>query len=320
MPIGPGQSLPAPVAQRVPIRWQTVRRQFDRRAARFSAHDALVREVDRRLADRLDYMRIAPRRIVDVGCGGGQSRAALLARFPKAQWVGADLSLPMLRSGRRLRRRLPGWLDRAGWLDKLRGRGANTICCEAAGLPFADDAFELVFSNLMLHWHPAPHDVFLEWKRVLAVDGLLLFSCFGPDTLKELREACAEALPHADPMPFIDMHDFGDMMVAAGFATPVMDVETIRLTYASADALLAEARALGGNPRADRNQALRAGGRALRGALERRRDVSGRIPLTFEVAYGHAWKPAPKSATQSVVSLDGLRATLPRLRTAGPGT
>lgn len=312
MPPGPGQSFPLPVAQRVPIRWQTVRRQFDRRAARFGTHDALVREVGRRLVERLDYMKIAPGRIVDVGCGAGHSRAPLLARFPKARWVGADLSLSMLRAG------TPARGGMAGWLDKLRGREGDAVCCEAAGLPFADSTFDLVFSNLMVHWHPAPHDVFVEWMRVLAVDGLLLFSCFGPDTLKELREACAESLPHIDPMPFIDMHDFGDMMVAAGFATPVMDVETIHLTYASADALLAEARALGGNPRADRGTNLVAGGRALRGALERRRDASGRIPLTFEVAYGHAWRLVPKAANQSVVSVDGLRATLPRLRTAGP--
>lgn len=295
------------------MRWQTVQRQFDRRAARFGAHDALAREVNRRLAERLDYMRIAPRRILDVGCGAGHSRVLFGSRFPKAQWVGTDLSLPMLRAGRSARGAV------AGWVDKLRGRRADLVCSEAAGLPFADGAFELVFSNLMLHWHPAPHDVFLEWKRVLAVDGLVLFSCFGPDTLKELREACTEALPHADPMPFIDMHDFGDMMVSAGLATPVMDVETIRLTYASAEALLAEARALGGNPRADRRAGLAAGARALRAALERRRDATGRIPLTFEVAYGHAWKVAPKGANESVVSLDGLRATLPRLRSAGPG-
>jgi len=176
----------------------------------------------------------------------------------------------------------------------------------------ANGTFDLVFSNLMLHWHPTPHSVFPEWKRVLAVDGLLLFSCFGPDTLQELRAACAEALQESYPMPFIDMHDFGDMMVAAGFATPVMDVETIRLTYPSAHELIAEARALGGNPRDDRGRSIVSGARAraLLAALERRRDHAGRIPLTFEVAYGHAWKPAPKSATETVISLDRLRAGL----------
>lgn len=298
---------------RVPMHWQTVRRQFDRRAMRFASHDAIVREVGRRLVERLEYMRIAPRRMLDVGCGAGASRALLEARYPKAQWVGSDLSLSMLRAAAPARRGL------AGWMNRLRGDRGAYVCAEAAGLPFADSAFELVLSNLMLHWHPAPHDALLDWKRVLAVDGLLLFSCFGPDTLKELRDACAEAMPHAVPMPFIDMHDFGDMLVAAGLATPVMDVETIRLTYASPEALLAEARALGGNPRGDRRDGLAGGGRALREALARRRGADGRIPLTFEIAYGHAWKPAPRSANQSVVSLDGLRATLPRLRSAAPG-
>jgi SAM-dependent methyltransferase len=102
-------------------------------------------------------------------------------------------------------------------------------------MPLADDSVDLVLSNLMLHWHPQPHQVLPEWKRVLRADGLLMFSCFGPDTLKELRAAAADALPQARPMPFVDMHDFGDMMVASGFATPVMDVEA-DLTHSSAGA------------------------------------------------------------------------------------
>jgi malonyl-CoA O-methyltransferase len=288
------------------MRWQTVRRQFDRRATRLGTHDFLLREVTGRLADRLDYIRLVPKRILDVGCGAGGSRALLSKRFPDSFWVGTDLSEPMLRSQASERRILNSLFAR------LRGRATDRVCAEAAGLPFADATFDLVFSNLMLHWHPAPHSVFPEWKRVLRVDGLLLFSCFGPDTLQELRAACAETLRVAYPMPFIDMHDFGDMMVAAGFATPVMDVETIHLTYASAAELLAEARALGGNPRDDRARGLVGGGRAraLLQALERRRDKSGRITLTFEVAYGHAWKPAPRGSTETVISLDRLRTGL----------
>ena len=150
----------------------------------------------------------------------------------------------------------------------------------------------------MLHWHPEPHAVFPEWKRVLKTDGLLMFSCFGPDTLKELRAAAAHALPNSRAMPFVDMHDFGDMMVASGFATPVMDAEIITLTYASPEELLREVRALGGNPRDDRAQSLPSGrqARQMLRALEAQRGDDGRIRLTFEVAYGHAWKPMPAKA------------------------
>src|SRR5262249_38433707 len=244
MPLHPGGTDNVPTftaPARVPMRWQTVRRQFDQRAARLTRHDVLLREVGGRLAERLDYIRLVPRRILDVGCGFGRSRPLLLKRFASAKWTGVDVSLGMLRAhsdGRGLLHSVVGRLLPGS------GRGVDRVCAEATRLPFADNAFDLLFSNLMLHWHPAPHSVFPEWKRVLSVDGLLMFSCFGPDTLKELREAAAESLKVSFPMPFIDMHDFGDMMVAAGFATPVMDVETIRLTYASPQELLAEARAL----------------------------------------------------------------------------
>ena len=208
----------------------------------------------------------------------------------------------------------------AAWHRRLRswvtGERAPRVCADALHLPLRDSVVDLVFSNLMLHWHPLPHTLFPEWLRVLKTEGLLLFSCFGPDTLMEMRAACLQALPRARPMPFIDMHDFGDMMVAAGFATPVMDAERITLTYATARELLREVRALGGNPRDDRPQGL-PGTRAARrlvDALEAQRGPDGRIALTFEIAYGHAWKPVPKANAPTEFSLERLRASLPSRR------
>lgn len=290
----------------MPARVQTVRRQFDRRAARFAAHDELIREVGRRLVERLQFIRLAPQRIVDVGCGVGGARDALAARFPQAQWLGFDISTEMLAQA-------PPPASLLSRLLPWRGLRAATVCAEASALPLAADSADLLFSNLMLHWHPQPHVVFPEWLRVLRVDGLLLFSCFGPDTLRELRLAFGEAGIAARPMSFVDMHDFGDMMVASGFATPVMDAEAIRLTYAEPRALLREVAALGGNPRDDRAGGLVSGARAraLLGALARMRDAHGRITLTFEIAYGHAWKP-PRARGQSTVSLEQLRAQLRR--------
>jgi malonyl-CoA O-methyltransferase len=192
------------------------------------------------------------------------------------------------------------------------------LCAAADALPLRDAAADLVWSNLMLHWHPTPHLLFPEWRRILRPDGLLAFSAFGPDTLRELRAACAVALPRARPMPFIDMHDFGDMLVAGGFVAPVMEAETLRLTYASPQALLKEVRALGGNPRDDRAAGLPGTrqARALLAALESQRGVDGRISLSFEIVHGHAWNPAARptqaaaAAVETRISVDHLRTQL----------
>lgn len=288
----------------------TVRAQFDARAGRFAAHDALVREVGGRLIDRLQYIRLAPQRVLDVGCGAGRAVTALTVRYPSARVAGLDISEAMLRQGTGgLRARLPRWLG---------GNPPALALADAARLPIGSDTVDLVYSNLMLHWHPEPHTLFPEWRRVLTVDGLLLFSCFGPDTLKELRAACRLALPHARPMPFIDMHDFGDMMVGSGFAGPVMDAEVLTLTYPSPRALLREVRGLGGNPRDDRAPALPSGrqARSFLDALGAQRRDDGRLGLTFEVAYGHAWNVAPRPKPTASVSVDALRTDLARRKQA----
>ena len=291
---------------RIPARVATVRRQFDARAKRFGQRAELLREVGRRLVERLEYIRLVPRRILDVGCGAAETRTPLLVQYPHADWIGLDISERMLKAGAAepIHTRAGRW---------LRGASSRRVAGDAGRLPIADDSIDLVFSNLMLHWHPQPHAVFPEWKRVLKTNGLLMFSCFGPDTLKELRAAAACALPHSRPMPFVDMHDFGDMMVASGFATPVMDAEIITLTYASPEDLLREVRALGGNPRDDRAQSLPSGrqAREMLRALEAQRGDDGRIRLTFEVAYGHAWKPMPpKAAGITAITVETLRAEL----------
>jgi Methylase involved in ubiquinone/menaquinone biosynthesis len=317
MSSGPGTfpQPPAPAdSARVPARIETVRRQFDRRADRFARHDAIVREVERRLLERLDLMRLDPQWIVDVGCGAGRSRGLLQVRYPRAAWIGVDLSARMLsqHAGRG-----PRW---ARWLDALRRRSPPLVQAEAAALPLADGRADLVVSNLMVHWHPAPHSVFPEFRRVLRTDGLLLFSCFGPDTLAQLRSAFAAGWPQARPMPFVDMHDFGDMMVAAGFAGPVMDVETLQLTFGSAEQLMREVAALGGNPRADRPAALPGSrrARAVHDALQAQCDAQGRLALTFEVAYGHGWCAAPRSPRNASVPLQALRRSAASVRRPSP--
>jgi malonyl-CoA O-methyltransferase len=134
-----------------------------------------------------------------------------------------------------------------------------------------------------------------------------MFSCFGPDTLKELRDAFGQSDKAAHILPFVDMHDFGDMLVHAGFSTPVMDMETITVTYEHLEKLMADVRALGGNPLATRHKGLfgKDAWNRVAAELERRR-TAGKLPLTFEIIYGHAFRPIPKktAAGESIIRLD----------------
>jgi len=280
----------------------TVQRQFDQRAARFGQHDAVVREVGRRMLERLGYMRHNVTTLLDLGCGSGASRAALLQQYSGARWLGIDLSPGMLRAdaagaGRSALRR---WLGPAlPW----------RACASAERLPLADASIDLVFSNLMLHWHPAPHEVIAEIARVLKTGGLVMFSSYGPDTVKELRAACQASLRAVHPLPCVDMHDFGDMLVDAGFDAPVMEVEQLHLQFSDAAALLREARALGGNPRRDRAPGLPSGrqARALLQHLDAQAALGGRPALSFEVVIGHGWKAAPRQPGVATIALPTRR-------------
>ena len=233
--------------------------------------------------------------------------------YTDAQVLGIDASPAMLDIARKRQADASSSMQRL--LSKLlpaslaaQARGASVLCADFAQLPLAPNSADLVWSNLALHWHPQPDQIFAEWRRVLRVDGLLMFSCFGPDTFKELRAAFAalDGQPHA--LPLIDMHDFGDMLVNAGFSTPVMDMETITVTYESVEKLLTDVRAWGGNPLATRRRGLIAvnGWKRVMEVLEKMRQPDGKVPLTFEVIYGHAFKPVPRitAAGETIIRLN----------------
>jgi malonyl-CoA O-methyltransferase len=266
-----------------------VRRAFSRAAPHYDEHAFVQREVGARLVEHLEGIRITPQRILDLGCGTGAGFAPLAQRFPQSRIVGLDVALPMLREARA---RTP-W-----WRRVLPGNHAPALACaDAEALPFAAGRFDFVFSNLTLQWLQ-PQRAFEEAARVLATGGLLLFSTLGPDTLKELREAFAQADGAGSHVhPFVDMHDLGDALVHAGFADPVMEMEVLTLEYDDLDAVVRDVRAIGAaNALPGRPRAL--GGRErwkrVREAYERhRRD--GILPATYEVVYGHAWKVAPRT-------------------------
>jgi malonyl-CoA O-methyltransferase len=263
-----------------------VRRAFDRAARTYDGAAILQREVCGRLLEHLDPMRLDPRRMVDLGCGTGGAFEALSKRYPRAALLALDLAPAMLAKARE---RSPWWRRALG------GSSPALLCADAESLPLASQSTQLVFSNLALQWCD-PAAVFAEVSRVLEPGGLFLFSTFGPDTLRELRAAFAEAdgAPHVNA--FVDMHDLGDALVGAGLSDPVMDMEVVTMEYGSVEAVARDLKAIGAvNSLAARSRGLpgRARWERMTTAYERfRRD--GRLPATFEVVYGHAWKVAPK--------------------------
>lgn len=294
----------SPSKMSAPIDQSRVRRLFAQ-PARIAPSDFLRREIASRMHDRLGLVKISPQRVLDAGCGAGADLALLHKDYPAAQIVGIDAAPAMTAAARApqpkslLSRLLPA------------KAGIDLLCGDFGQLPFGPNSVDLVWSNLALHWHPQPDRVFAEWRRVLRVEGLLMFSNFGPDTLRELRTAFAEVDEHPHVLPFVDMHDFGDQLVEAGFSTPVMDMEVITVTYDTVQALLADVRALGGNPLATRARGLlgRPAGQRLTAALERQRRADGKLALTFEVIYGHAFRPAPRvtAAGEAIVRFQPRR-------------
>ncbi|MCC7326947.1 MAG: malonyl-ACP O-methyltransferase BioC [Burkholderiales bacterium] len=280
---------------------RVVRRAFGRAAATYDAVAALQREVGARMASRLDYVKVAPSLVLDAGCGTGEAVGELSLRYPPARVVALDLALPMVvaarertRRGRSLLQRLlPAALSGAG-------QAPGFVCGDVNALPLRGVLFDLVWSNLALQWVNDLPRAFGEIRRVMKVGGLFTFSTFGPDTLREVRRAFAHADGHTHTSRFADMHDIGDMLVHAEFAEPVMDMEEITLTYAEPDSMLRELKRLGAtNATRGRPHGLMGRQRwhkALAALEAMRRD--GRIPATFEVVYGHAWKGEPARSAE----------------------
>ena len=258
-----------------------VRASFDTAAPGYDAVAVVQAEIRRRLLERLELFRIDPLRILDAGCGTGHGARALLQHYRHAGLVALDIAPGMLQAARRQR----------PWLRRL-----DAVCGDAAAIPLADGSVDLVFSNLMLQWCDSPDRVFAEFHRVLRPGGLLLFSSFGPDTLKELRAAWRAADGHTHVNRFIDMHDLGDALVRAGLQTPVMDMEYLTLTYRDVRSLMRDLRTMGAsNATAGRRRGLT--GRRRLAAVEAWYEglrAEGRIPATWEVVYGPAWAGMPR--------------------------
>jgi malonyl-CoA O-methyltransferase len=262
----------------------------------------LHEEVATRMQERLDIIKLKPQQWVHWGPlrGGLAAQRALEQRYPQAQvWLAAEAPAHALATRKALR---SAWWQPQRWRHPQRHEG----------LP-PDHTADMLWANMHLHACAEPLAMLQSWHRALAVDGFLMFSCLGPDTLRGVRQLYAQAGWPEPAHAFTDMHDWGDMLVEAGFAEPVMDMERITLTYGGPDALLKELRGLGRNLHVQRFQGLRS--RQWRARLSdallalARAEEGGRLSLDFEIIYGHALKPRPRMrmAAKTEIGLDQMR-------------
>jgi malonyl-CoA O-methyltransferase len=265
----------------------------------------LHEEVAQRMQERLDWIKQQPDSWLHWAplSGGMQAQWRLAQRYPQAAC--AVLETSPRRANQVARTLKPSWWQAWHWLQPQVRVGTQVT-----------QPTQMLWANMCLHMEADPQALMAHWHNALQVDGFLMFSCLGPDTLKELRALYQSLGWPAPSHEFTDMHDWGDMLVAAGFAEPVMDVERITLTFESPQRLLQELRGLGRNLHVGRFPALR--GRRWHAELL---DAVAKQPLqlTFEVVYGHAFKPAARLPVRahSEISLDEMRAALSRGKMAG---
>jgi len=256
-----------------------IRRSFDRASATYDAAAVLQAGVREELLQRLDLVRLQPAAILDLGAGTGHATRGLRDRYRRAQVVALDVAPGMLRVA----------AERQSWWRRF-----DRVCGDAGQLPFATASFDLVYSSAMLQWCPDTDAVFAEIRRVLRPGGLLTFSTFGPDTLRELRSAWSTVDGYTHVSRFLDMHDLGEALIRNGLADPVLDVDRTVVTYGAVLGLMQDLKAIG----AHNQTAGRAAGLTGRGRLKQlaaayepfRRD--GQLPATYEIVYGQAWRPA----------------------------
>jgi len=282
-----------------------IQKHFDAKAICYESSAVLQRNVCKDLLQRLDLTSLKPTVVLDVGCGTGWGTQDLLKKYKKAKIISLDLSSQMLKQTK----------SKGGWLRK-----SELICADAEDIPLEDESVDLIFSNLMLQWCDYKK-VFAEFKRILKPEGLLMFSTFGPDTLKELKQSWAQVDEYAHVNDFTDMHDLGDELIRAGLSEPVMDMDILTLTYQDVISVMKDLKAIGANTILKNQKKSAEPGLVTPAKLKRviahyeqyRKDSL--IPASYEVVYGHAWKSEPRatkipqndfSQTEFTVSVDRI--------------
>ncbi|MDI1362765.1 malonyl-ACP O-methyltransferase BioC [Methylotenera sp.] len=277
------------------------RASFGRAAETYDAAAILQKQVREEMLSRLDLVKLNPQTILDAGCGTGLASHALQKRFVKSQVISLDFALPMLQKTRSTNPN-NGLIGQVKNL--LGGAKQNLLCADIESLPLANASVGLIWSNLAIQWCNDLDAALQEFHRVLQPESLLMFSTFGPDTLKELRVATSGHNGTTSVSRFLDMHDIGDAMVRAGFSAPVLDVERFTLTYDDVKSVMRDLKSIGAHNATD-GRARGLLGRGFLQNLEANYEqfrVDGKLPATFEVVYGHAWRGQDKPKFDDGVS------------------
>jgi malonyl-CoA O-methyltransferase len=269
------------------------RSSFGRAADTYDAAAILQKQVREEMLSRLDLVKIAPQVILDAGCGTGAASYSLQNRFNKSQVVSLDFAHPMLQKTRKT-------VGSASLVSQFKSlfsdKRHHLLCADIEAIPLASASVGLVWSNLAIQWCNDLDMALQEFHRVLQPEGLLMFSTFGPDTLRELRVATNQQSGYTSVSRFIDMHDIGDALVRAGFSAPVLDVERFTLTYDDVKSVMRDLKSIGAHNATD-GRARGLHGRGFLQNLEMNYEqfrMNGKLPATFEVVYGHAWRGKDK--------------------------
>lgn len=273
---------------------------FNTHAAEYANSAKVQHEIGERLFERLHYLKIKPRYVLDIGCGPGTFSQQLKKHYPEAQIIGLDLAYAMLKHAK----------AKQGWRRKW-----GLVNADMTALPFSAGLFDVVFANQVIHWANPLSTVMSELNRVMSPGGCLMFSTLGPDTFKELRGAFAVADQHAHVNDFSDMHHVGDCLLAEYFLDPVVDMEMLTAHYGSLPALLQALKSQGRNVNPARNPGLtgKQSWRCFEQAMSARCTPEGKFPLTYEVVYGHAWKGVQRRTDRGVetlISVADLKASI----------
>ena len=282
-----------------------IRQSFDRAASSYDQHAVLQREIESRLLERIEYQRHEPAVILDLGCGTGSASRSLANQFQNANVIALDWAPAMLAKA------VPD--EKTG---SNPAAGVYRLCADMHALPLAARSVDLVFSNLALQWSYDLPAIFREFRRIMKAGGMLIFTCFGPDTLSELKQAwrAVDDLPHVNDYP--DMHDIGDELLAAGYREPVMDAERLTLEYPDVMSLMRELKGIGAHNVASQRLHGLTGKSRLQGMLQAYEQFRNddRYPASYEVIYGTAFAPEEGQPVKTpdgdvaTFSIDALRA------------